>query len=43
MTYHADCGIIIMRGDSMQYMTTKEAAEKVISDSGWDWAYVEEN
>lgn len=28
MTYHADCGIIIMRGDSMQYMTTKEAAEK---------------
>jgi len=28
LTYHADCGIIIMRGDSMQYMTTKEAAEK---------------
>ena len=22
---------------------TKEHAEKVISDSGWDWAYVEEN
>ena len=22
---------------------SKEAAEKVISDSGWDWAYVEEN
>jgi hypothetical protein len=22
---------------------TKEAAEKVISDSNWEWAYVEEN